>query len=85
MLPQPPLLSQLNNKVQGALLKLPTWPQIQALLNANAALQAQFNQLNAGAAAGAAIIIADTPGSYDINSPLDYSSKSCFTTRQPNP
>ena len=57
--------------------------QLQALLNANAALQAQLDQiqLNAGpaaaavGAAGAAIIIADTPGTYDVNSPLDYSSK----------
>ena len=78
--------------------------QVQALLAANAALQAQINHQNAPAAAGAAIqfanpvaavagaanppaavggaavagagiIIADTPGSYDVNNPLDYSSK----------
>ena len=59
--------------------------QVQALLNANAALQAQLNAAGAGAApvppvvAGAgiagAIIIADTPGSYDVNNLLDYSSK----------
>ncbi len=55
--------------------------QVQALLIANAALQAQLNQQNAPpvaaavGAAGAGIIVADTPGSYDVNSPLDYSSK----------